>query len=61
LLLISPSHLLHPLLSLGSPAFFDHRPLRHVLNFAPLRHEKEEKRIQEEDEKKRARKEETRD
>jgi hypothetical protein len=37
--LISPFHLLLTLLSLGSPSFFDHRSLLHVLNFAPLRHE----------------------
>jgi hypothetical protein len=37
--LISPFHHSLPLLSLGSPAFFDNRTLLHVLNFALLRHE----------------------
>jgi hypothetical protein len=52
--LISPFRLSLSPLSLGSPAFFDHRSLLHVLNFAPLRHEgkkREHKRKKDKEEK----------
>jgi hypothetical protein len=57
--LISPFHFALPLSSCGSPAFFGHRSLLNVLNFAPLRHEGNKR--EHKSKKKRGKKEENRD